>query len=121
MGRSGPGRQDQAGVRLIRSRGGYLREFASTVFPGRRYRYLSNIQFRGLPPQAESFHQQLQGACFQLFGILSELPVEARIVIRVHAALEGFVSSDRSKNRAAIVTVRRKQQQGRTARPTIGQ
>jgi hypothetical protein len=108
-------------VRLIRSRGGYLREFASTVFPGRRYRYLSNIQFRGLPPQAESFHQQLQGACFQLFGILSELPVEARIVIRVHAALESFVSSDRSKNRAAIVTVRRKQQQGRTARPTIGQ
>jgi hypothetical protein len=35
MGRSGPGRQDQAGVSLIRSRGGYLREFASTVFPGR--------------------------------------------------------------------------------------
>jgi hypothetical protein len=38
--------------------------------------------------QAKFLCQQIQRSCRELCGVLPKLPVEARIVVRVHAALE---------------------------------
>jgi hypothetical protein len=48
---------------------------------------------RSLPEtclQAEFFSQQFQRSLRQLFRVLAELPVKARMIVRVHAALKDF-------------------------------